>query len=286
MFSTNTYKKRQQQLLQQFDSGLLLFLGNEYVGKNYAANTYNFRQDSSFLYYFGWNQAGLVGLIDAEEGKSYLFGDDLTMDDIVWTGNQPSIADLGARIGVDKTASLKELDALLEKAVRRDIAIHYLPPYRLRNTQKLSQWLNLPMDIVKEQASIALVKAVVAQRSIKSAEEVEEMERAVTVSRIIHHRMMKHARPGILEAELASIAQGIAMAGEGDLAYPPIVTVNGQTLHNHHHHNLLQSGQLVLGDFGGESTMHYAGDVTRTFPVDKAFSSTQRSIYQIVLDAQ
>ncbi|MEM8528470.1 MAG: aminopeptidase P family protein [Bacteroidota bacterium] len=286
MFSTNTYQNRRQKLLQQFDSGLLLFLGNEYVGKNYAANTYNFRQDSSFLYYFGLNQAGLIGLIDAEEGKSYLFGNDLTMDDIVWTGNQPSIAELGTKIGVDKTASLKELDGLLEKAVRKEINIHYLPPYRLRNTQKLSKWLNLPMEMVKEQSSIALIKAVVAQRSIKSEEEITEMEKALTVSRIIHHRMMKHTRAGILEAELASIAQGIAMAGEGDLAYPPIVTVNGQTLHNHHHHHVLQEGQMILADVGAEVKSIYASDITRTFPVSKTFTSKQREIYQIVLDAE
>jgi len=286
MFSINTYKNRRQELLQQFDSGLLLFLGNEYVGKNYAGNAYNFRQDSSFLYYFGLNQASLIGLVDAEEGKSYLFGDDLTMDDIVWTGNQPSIAELGAKIGVDKTASLKELDKLLEKAVRKEIVIHYLPPYRLRNTQKLSNWLNLPMDMIKEQASIALIKAVVAQRSIKSEEEVAEMEKAVTISRVIHRRMMMHTRPGILEAELASLAQGIAMAGEGDLAYPPIVTVNGQTLHNHHHHNVLQEGQMILAYVGAEVKSVYASDITRTFPVSKTFTTQQREIYQIVLDAE
>ncbi|MEM9884636.1 MAG: aminopeptidase P family protein [Bacteroidota bacterium] len=286
MFSTKTYQERRQVLHQRFDSGILLFLGNEYVGKNYAANTYPFRQDSSFLYYFGLNQANLVGLIDLEGGTAQLFGDDLSMDDIVWTGNQPSIKELGMRIGVELTASLQELDRYLEKAVEKNRKIHFLPPYRLKNAQKLSTWLNLPMTQIQEYASTSLVQAVVAQRSIKSAEEVAEMEKAMAVSRIIHHRIMRHARPGIKEAELASLAQGIALASEGDLAYPPIVTINGQTLHNHHHHHTLKEGQLVLADIGAEAESIYASDITRTFPVSTSFTKKQKEIYQIVLDAE
>ncbi|MEM9846460.1 MAG: aminopeptidase P family protein [Bacteroidota bacterium] len=286
MFSANTYQQRRQALLQQFESGILLFLGNEYVGKNYSANTYPFRQDSSFLYYFGLNQASLVGLVDVDRGESYLFGNDLSMDDIVWTGNQPSIQALGERIGVEATASVEYLAGLLEKANQQGRKIHFLPPYRLANRQKISNWLQLPLDEISAHVSIPLVQAVIAQRSIKSEEEIVEMEKALAISRVIHHRMIRHTRAGIKEAQLAGLANSIALAAEGDLAYPPIVTINGQTLHNHHYHHTLKEGQLVLADVGAEAKSIYASDITRTFPVSKTFTNKQKEIYQIVLDAE
>ena len=161
-----------------------------------------------------------------------------------------------------------------------------LPPYRMRNAQKLQTWLDIPMELAAAQASVELIRAVVAQRSIKTEVEIAEMEQAVTVSGVIHTALMRHAKAGMQEAQLAGIAKGTAVGMNGDLAYPPIVTVNGQTLHNHHHHHILQSGQLVLVDAGAETHMRYAGDITRTFPVDGKFTQQQKEIYEIVLDAE
>jgi Xaa-Pro aminopeptidase len=286
MFSTTTYKNRRNELMAQFESGWLLFLGNEEVGMNYKANTYPFRQDSSFLYYFGIDQPGLVGAVDVSSGTSWLFGEDASMEDVIWTGAQTSREELASRIGAEHNGSIKQLANTLSKASQQKADIHYLPPYRLRNTQKLSQWLGQSFAAIEDGSSKDLIRAVVNQRSIKSEEEIAEMERAVGVSKVIHHRMMQHAKPGIQEAELMSLAEGLAMATEGRLGYPPIVTVRGETLHNHHYHHRLQEGQLVLADVGAAVKSHYTSDITRTFPVAKTFTQQQRDIYQIVLDAE
>ncbi len=285
-FTSETYSQRRSELLKSVTSGLILLLGNEEVGRNYKANIYEFRQDSTFLYYFGIEQPNLVGILDVEEGTAHLFGNDIGLDDIIWTGQQPSIADLGAKVGVEHTADIAAAGEMLQKAVQQGRSVHYLPPYRLRNAHKLEQWLDVPLELAQSNASIALIKGVVAQRSIKSEAEITEMERAVDITAVIHKALMRKARPNIQEALLAGIAKGTAVGMNGDLAYPPIVTVNGQTLHNHHHHNTLQSGQLVLVDAGAETTSRYAGDITRTFPVDDTFSNQQKEIYNIVLDAE
>ena len=286
MFSTGTYTARRTALMQQLDSGLVILFGNEEVGRNYTANIYEFRQDSTFLYYFGIDQPNLVGILDIDAQEAHLFGNDISLDDIIWTGPQPSIQALGERVGVHKTASLAAIEAVLAKAKEQARTIHFLPPYRLRNAKKIQAWLGVAMDDAKAAASESLIKAVVAQRSIKSAEEIVEMEKAVNITGVIHTALMQRARTGIQEAQLAGIAKGTAVGMNGDLAYPPIVTVHGQTLHNHHHHNLLQSGQLVLVDAGAETHSRYAGDITRTFPVNGTFNQQQKEIYNIVLDAE
>ncbi len=285
-FTAQTYTARRKQLIENVTSGLVLLQGNEEVGRNYKANIYEFRQDSTFLYYFGLDQPNLVGILDVDAGEAHLFGNDIGLDDIIWTGQQPSIKELGEKVGVKQTANLAAAAVLLKKAVQQGRSVHYLPPYRLRNAHKLETWLDVPLDMAKANASVALIRAVVAQRSIKGEAELVEMERAVNISGIIHTALMRSARPGIQEAKLAGIAKGTAVGMNGDLAYPPIVTVNGQTLHNHHHHNYLQSGQLVLVDAGAETTSRYAGDITRTFPVDGTFTTQQKEIYNIVLDAE
>jgi Xaa-Pro aminopeptidase len=286
MFSTNTYTRRRARLQKEVGSGLLLFLGNNEVGMNYKANTYHFRQDSNFLYFFGLDQPGLAAVIDADENEHVIFGDELTMEDIVWTGPQPTIADLAAQVGVVKTLPFKALGDYLKAALAKKRTVHFTPPYRHDNMILLSDMLGLPIGSLKEQASVALVKAIIAQRAHKSVEEIAEMERAVNVSGAMHVAVMKAAAAGKTEANLAGIAQGIAKSMGGDLSYGIILTVNGQTLHNHHHHHILQEGQLLLGDHGAETAMHYAGDITRTCPVSKKFTSRQRDIYNIVLDAE
>ncbi len=284
MFSKNTYNQRRQQLKNDLYSGLLLFLGNDETGMNYADNVYHFRQDSTFLYYFGLDQPNLTALVDLDEGKSIIFGDELSVEYIVWMGPQPTIAQQAAEVGVLTTLPAKELSNYLEKNKNRPI--HYLPPYRAKHSIKLHQLLDIPLDKVAENASAELIQSVVKQRSIKTAEEIVEMEKAVNVTGQMHTTAMKMARSGMIEAELAGAVEGIAVGSGGNLAYPVIMTVNGQTLHNHYHGNTLEEGQLVLGDYGAETTMHYAGDITRTFPVAQKFTSRQKDIYNLVLKAE
>jgi Xaa-Pro aminopeptidase len=286
MFDISTYVTRRKQLLAQMDSGLILLSGNEESPMNFTENVYPFRQDSTFLYYSGLDHPHLAILLDVDEEKVILFGDEPTIEEVVWMGPQPSLAGRAGEVGINETAPFIDLAAHLQKARKQDRPIHYLPPYRHDIQIWLHKWLERSLDEVKSQASLPLIKAVVSQRSLKSEAELREMELAVAISGAMHEAAMKAARPGIREAHLAGIAEGIAVAAGGQLAYPIIMTVNGQTLHNHSHDNELASGQLVLGDFGAETGLHYAGDITRTFPVDPKFTGRQQDIYQIVLEAQ
>lgn len=286
MFDISTYTTRRKELIAQMESGLVLLLGNEESPMNYTDNIYPFRQDSTFLYYVGIDHPHLAVLLDVEEEKVTLFGDDPTIDEVVWMGPQPSLAGQAAEVGINQTASYAALADHLKKALEKDRPVHYLPPYRHDMQIRLHRWLDRSLEEVQTKASLPLIKAVVAQRSLKSEAELQEMEKAIAISGAMHEAAMKAARPGIREAHLAGIVEGIAVAAGGHLAYPIIMTINGQTLHNHSHDNELAAGRLVLGDFGAETSMHYAGDITRTFPVDSKFSGRQREIYQIVLDAQ
>lgn len=286
MFSTTTYSTRRQKLQHQIKSGLLLFLGNHEVGMNYSANTYRFRQDSNFLYFFGIDRSGLAAVIDLDTDNTTIFGNEHTMEDVVWEGSHPSLSDLAEQVGVTQTQPYANLEMVLAKAKNSGQTIHFLPPYRDDNKIRLHQFLDIPFSALKTQASIPFIQAVVAQRSIKSAEEVAQMEQAVAVTRAMHHATIKHAKAGIKEAQLMGIPRGIAASFEGDLAYPIILSKDGQTLHNHGHSNLLKDGHIVLADMGTATKMHYAADITRTFPVGKTFTQQQKEIYQIVLDAE
>ena len=286
MFSANTYQTRRNRLKKDLKSGLLLFLGNNDVGMNYAANTYHFRQDSNFLYFFGIDKPNLAAVIDIDADREIIFGDDLSLEDVIWMGAMPGMKDLAAQVGVREVQPFRRLAGYVKKAKKAGQAVQFLPPYRHDNMLLLKDLLNLPVAKQKSSASEAFIRAVVAQRAHKSAEEVAEMERAVNVTGAMHVAAMKNARPGQVEAELAGQVHGIAVSGGGNLSYPVILSVHGQILHNHDHGNTLQNGQMVLSDFGAETAMHYAGDITRTFPVDKTFTAKQREIYDIVLDAE
>jgi len=285
MFSANTYKERRQRLRTQVSSGLILLLGNDESPMNYRDNPYPFRQDSSFLYFFGLSYPGLVGVIDVEEGRDIILGRELTVEDIVWMGKQPSLEEKCARAGVKETLPLTDIKNLLAAARLRKRPIHFLPPYRCEHILKLSDWLEMPPEQVEKSASVELIMAVVDQRNKKTPEEIEEIEKAVDISADMHLTAMRMVRPGITEAEIAAAVQQVALAAGGQLSFPIIATVNGQILHNHSHDNILQSGQMFLLDAGAETAMGYAGDLSSTIPVDKHFTSRQKEIYQICLEA-
>ena len=232
------------------------------------------------------NQPKLAAVIDIDENEEIIFGDELTIDDIVWTGPQTSVADQAAAVGISNTKPFNKISNFINKVKGQHRNIHYLPPYRPENQIKLRTLLEIPLDNIPEHYSKNLVHAIIQQRSIKSEEELDEMEKAVNTTLKMHMTAMYMAKEGMKESDLAGMVQGVAVGGGGKLSYPVILTVNGQTLHNHHHHNELKNGQLVLGDFGAETSMCYAGDITRTFPVDKKFTTKQKDIYNIVLKAE
>jgi len=285
MFAADTYTTRRARLSASMPSGLLLFLGNDDSPMNYTDNTYHFRQDSTWLYYFGVAQPGLAAVIDLDAGRTLVFGDDLGLDAIVWTGPQPSVAELAARAGVTETAAASALAAAISAARAGGRAIHYLPPYRGEHRLKIAALLGLSPEQTDTQASLDFVRAVVAMRVYKSDEEVAEIERAVDTTVDMHLAGMAMARPGLRESDIAAKVTEIALAAGGGLSFPVIATIHGETLHNHFHGHTLKSGDLFLLDAGAETAMGYAGDLTSTFPVDRTFTSRQRDVYQIVLDA-
>lgn len=283
MFHSTIYHQRREVLIERIGKGIVLLLGNGESPMNYADNTYPFRQDSTFLYYFGINEPYLAAVIDIDEGQTILFGDELGMDEIVWMGQLESLSSKANKVGVAHTRPSGQLANYLGQARQKQRPVHYLPPYRADNKLRLSALLG--METVAQQGSEPLIKAVVAQRSIKSAEEVAEIEKAVNTTVDMHHYALQAARPGLNERDLAAGVQAIAQRAGGQLAYPTIMSINGQILHNHRHFNLLEEGQLLLNDSGAETGMGYAGDLTRTFPVGKSFSNKQKEVYQMVLDA-
>lgn len=285
MFPVQTYIDRRARLQAQLSSGLLLFLGNDESPMNYAANTFHFRQDSTFLYFFGVDQPAWAAVIDLDEGRTVLFADDVTIDDIVWTGILPTVAALAAKGGVTETRPAVALDAVVKDAVARGRTVRYLPPYRPENKLKLFGLLGIHPGRQSDAASVDLVRAVVEMRVIKSPEEVAEIEKAVHTSVDMHLAGMRMVRAGMMESEVAARVTEIAIAAGGRLAFPVIATVHGETLHNHFHGNTLKPGDMFLLDAGAETAMHYAGDLTSTFPVDATFTPRQKEVYQVVLGA-
>ncbi|HOC16926.1 MAG TPA: aminopeptidase P family protein [Vicinamibacterales bacterium] len=286
MFDAQVYVGRRNGLQRQFQDGLLLFVGNADAPMNYAANAYHFRQDSSFLYYWGVDDPDLVAVLDVDAGRHVIYGDDFTVDDIVWRGPQPTIAERAGRAGVTETLPLKDLPRLMSEALRAGRRIHFLPQYRADNAQLLERLLGIRAEAINEHASVALCRAVVSQRAIKSAEEIAEIERALEISRDMHVLAMRMAKPGMYEREVAGAMEGLVASRGVAMAFPVIFSVHGETLHNHYHGNRMEAGQMAVNDSGAESPLHYASDITRTIPIGGRFEGPQRDLYQAVHRAQ
>ena len=286
MFKPETYVERRKKLKQQVPSGLLVFPGNDEAPMNYPANHYPFRQDSSFLYFFGLDGPGLTGVIDVEADADMIFGDDVTLEDVIWVGEVPKLKDRAIEAGVKKTSPLSKLAEAISSAARKKRRVHYLPPYRAVTGEKLSARLGMRVGSVRQGVSEELVRAVVAQRSTKSDEEVAEIEKALAVTREMFLAAMKAARPGITEQELIAEVEGIALTHGYPTAFPTILTLNGHVFHNLFHGNTLEKGRLVVMDAGVSTPMGYASDITRTLPAGGKFTPKQRSIYEIVLAGQ
>ncbi|MFO7842396.1 MAG: aminopeptidase P family protein [Bacteroidales bacterium] len=285
MFKKDVYIERRNRLKNKLKGGLVLFLGNKESAMNYQSNAYHYRQDSSFLYFFGLDMPNLAGLIDLDSGKEYLFGDDFTIDDIIWMGPQPTIKELASEVGVENTEPFNQLGNYLRNAKNQGRNIHVLPFYRGDTIVQFSNLLEMSHNEAENFVSKELIKAVVDLRSIKDKYEVEELIKAAAIGYKMHTTAMKMAKPGVFEQEIAGTVEGIALAHGGMLSFPIILSQNGETLHNHDHSNILQEGRLMLTDTGAETTMHYASDHTRTVPVGGKFSPRQKDIYNIVLEA-
>ena len=286
MFKSAVYRQRRKFLSGRIKKGLVLFLGNEESPMNYPANTYPFRQDSSFLYYFGLNTPGLAAVIDVEAGTETIFGDDITLEDVIWMGDLPKLKERAAGVGVKTTAPSARLGETIALACKKGRPIHYLPPYRPDILARLADLLILQPQKVRQRASAELIRAVVAQRSVKSAEEVAEIEKSLAVSRQMYSAAMAVAKPGLYESEIVGAIEGIALAHDCQTAFPTILTMNVHVFHNHFHGHKLIKGRLLVIDSGVSSALGYASDITRTIPVSGMFSQKQRDVYEIVLKGQ
>ena len=286
MFTADVYVERRKRLRTDIGAGLILLLGNEESPMNYADNQYPFRQDSSFLYFFGLDYPGLAAVIDIEKGTECMFGDDLTVDDIIWMGPQPTLKEKCNKTGVSETAGLDKLPDVLNKAVKQGREIHFLPQYRAENVLKIQRLLEIPPSAISAQVSEPLIRAVVAQRSIKSEQEVEQFEAALEISYEMQTLAMKMTMPGVYERQVASAMEAVVLSHGSSLSFPTIFSIHGETLHNHSYDNQMQAGDMAVNDSGAESPCHYASDITRTIPVGGKFSQKQKEIYAVVLNAQ
>ena len=276
--SKETYIRRRAQLKRDMGSGLLLFLGNDEAAMNYADNTYRFRQDSTFLYFFGLDYAGLAAVIDVDNDREIIFGNELTIDDIVWTGTMPSLRELAATVGITDVQPMSELATIVKGK-----SVHFLPPYRGDHRVWLWELLGVEPAAQPAKASVPFIKAIVSQRNHKDEEELRLIEESVDLSTKMHLAAYRTVRPGIHENEVAAVVEEVACHPGGALAFPTIATVQGQVLHNHGFIHDLKEGDIFLLDAGAETRSHYAGDLSSSIPVGERFTQRQAEVYEIHL---
>ena len=285
LFNKQTYISRRDILRQRMESGLIVFFGNNESPVNYPSNSYKFRQDSTFLYYFGLQRDGLVGVIDADSGEEWLIGDDIDIEDIVWFGSVDSVADMAAQAGVQKSAPMSRLESLVRDAHDRGRELHFLPPYRHDQMIQLMDLTGIHPRDQRAAASVKLIQAVVNQRIVKSADEIAEIERACAIGYEMHTTAMRMCRPGVTEQEIAGRISGIASSRGCIVSFPSILSMHGEIMHGYPSPRPLEAGRLMLCDCGAETNENYCSDHTRTTPINGRFDSRQRDIYQIVVDA-
>ncbi|MFW5656611.1 MAG: aminopeptidase P family protein [Bacteroidota bacterium] len=287
MFHSSIYQNRRKELMASIGPGIALIFGNKETPMNYPGNPYPFRQDSNFLYFFGVDQPGLVGILDADSGEEVILGNELDLDDIIWMGFHETIREKAHKAGIEKVTPAQELVTYINKAKENKRPIHFLPPYPHERRIKLAELLGVVPGAVEKEVSLPLIQAVAALRSRKIPEEIDQMEK--TLSEVTHPMFvtaMRMADAGMTEFEIAGTLEGLALREDLRLAYPIICSVRGEVLHNHDHSNVLKSDQMLLVDAGSESPMHYATDITRTIPVNRRFAPRQKAVYEIVLQAQ
>ena len=296
MFSSEVYVNRRRGLLEQMASrgahGIAVFLGNVDAATNYRGNDYKFRQDSNFLYYWGIDEPWFAAVLDLDTAQECLYGNDVDIDDIIWMGPQPTVASKGALVGCAATAPLAEFDKAVAAAVAAGRPVHFLPPARYYNQMKLSQLTGISTDAVRKVAPVAaggaseeLVKSVIAMRLVKELCEIEELDKAADIGYEMHSEARRGCKPGVLEQEIVGRMEGVTYSKGWGPSFTTILSQNGETLHNHSHHQIITPGRLLVVDAGAESNTHYASDFTRTYPCSGKFTTKQREIYDIVQQA-
>ena len=302
MFESRVYQNRRRALqglmaerTSEGSRGLAVFLGNNEAPMAYRGNDYKFRQDSSFLYFWGIDEPGFAAVIDLDDASECLYGNDVDIDDIIWMGPQPSVASKGQSVGCPCTAPFADFEKAVSEAVAKGRPVHFLPPSRYCNVLKINELTGItPADIRKvapmaadggRHASEELVESVVALRLIKEDCEIAEIDKACEIGYLMHTEARRGCKPGVLEQEIVGRMEGITLSKGWGVSFPTILSQNGETLHNHSHHQIITPGRLLVVDAGAESNAHYASDFTRTYPCSGKFTTKQREIYDIVQQA-
>jgi len=285
MFDKITYTNRRDSLRKKCTKGILFFPGNSESAMNYHANTFPFRQDSTFLYFFGIDLPDHAAIIDLDSGEEVIYGNNLDIDDIIWMGTQPLVSENAAKAGVTVTKAIADLKNDLQKALKLKRDVKILPPYRGDQRIFIAEMLDVTVSQIGTFVSEEFIKAVISLREIKDNDEINQIEFASDVAYRMHTTMMKMAQPGTWEREIVGHMEGISISNGGMVSFPIILSMDGQTLHNHSHGNLLNGGRILISDAGCESPEHYASDFTRSVPVGGRFSQRQKEIYEIVLAA-
>lgn len=291
-FSKEIYIDRRARLSKAMGKGLLLFLGNGVASMNYRDNNYPFRQDSTFLYLFGLDYEGLAAVIDVDNDKTIIFGDELTIDDIIWTGVQPTIAEKAAEVGITETRPLSALELYIEEALGRKQAVHFVPAYRGHNLLWLQHLLGVKVNTTPADPftlctpvahpSLQLCYELADMRNHKSAEEIAELAKSINITVDMHEAVMRAVHPGMHERDVNALVMQVALSEGYFYSFPTIATCHGETLHNHGYIHTLQDGDMLLLDAGAEGMSHYAGDCTSTMPVGSNFTQRQREVYEIL----
>lgn len=282
LFNKETYTNRRLRLKSQVKEGIIVLFGNNESPVNYPNNSYKFRQDSSFLYFYGQHREGLVGVIDIDNDKEYLIGNDIDIEDIIWCGSVDSVADMASQCGVANSAPMGFLTELIQDAQNKGRKIHFLPPYRYDQMIQIMDLTGIHPYQQREKASLELIMAVVNQRAVKTPEEIAEIERACAIGHEMHITAMKMCRPGITEQEIAGTISGIAASKGCIVSFPAILTMHGEIMHGYPSTRPLEAGRLMLCDAGAETNENYSSDHTRTTPISGKFTSKQKDIYSIV----
>lgn len=291
MFSKEVYARRRQTLVAKMaDSaaegkrGIALFIGNTEAPAQYKDNCYKFRQDSTWLYFFGIDQPLYAAIIDLDNGNETVFANDVEIGDIIWMGPQPSVASVAASVGVDKSAPYGALNAVVSKVLAEGRPVHFVKPSRYYNTMKIASLLGCGTDEVAGRFSLALTKAIISMRLVKEDCEIEAIDDACNLGYEMHTVARNSIVPGIIEQEIVGKMDGVTLSKGWGVSFPTILTQHGETLHNHLHDKIIEPGKLMVIDAGAESNVHYASDFTRTYPTSGKFTAKQREIYQIVCD--
>ena len=285
MFSKETYIRRRARLQELVGEGVIILMGNNESPCNYPNNAYYpFRQDSSFLYYFGQNRDGLVGVIDVDNNRETLIGDDIDIEDIVWYGSVDSVADMAAQVGVAHSAPMSELKKICDDARAKGRTIHFLPPYRHDTMIQLMDLLGIHPSQQRKECSHKLRMAVIEMRSVKEDQEIEELERAAAIGYQMHTTAMRLIKPGVTEKYIGGQINGIAHSYGAHESFGTIFSQHGEIMHGAPSLAKLEAGRLVLCDCGAETVNNYCSDNTRTMPVNGKYTQRQREIYDIVVE--